>query len=106
MRNRSGQTLLEYTVLVVILIGAFVATSTYIKRGIQGRWKSAVDDLGEQYDPLLMTTDITYSINGTSKTVIDAVPGSYGGVDGIWTIRTDSSNMTEQKSGSSQSAAE
>ncbi len=100
-RKKHGQTLLEYTLLVVLVLGAFVATGQYLKRGLQGRWKSAVDDLGEQYDPTVMLTSINHTINGNSQTTITAVRGTFGGSSGIWTMRRDTSNMTEKKEGAS-----
>ncbi|MBI3314567.1 MAG: hypothetical protein HYZ86_01315 [Candidatus Omnitrophica bacterium] len=44
-----GQSTLEYAVLVVIIIGALLSIQFYIKRGVQGRLKSAADDIGDQY---------------------------------------------------------
>ncbi len=50
LKNK-GQTTLEYAVLVIIIIGALLTIQTYIKRGVQGRLKSASDDIGDQYSP-------------------------------------------------------
>ncbi len=49
LRHGSGQSTLEYAVLVVIIIGALLSIQFYIKRGVQGRLKSAADDIGDQY---------------------------------------------------------
>ena len=51
INKRRGQSTLEYAVLVVIIIGALLTIQTYIKRGVQGRLKSATDDIGDQYSP-------------------------------------------------------
>lgn len=48
-RKRKGQSTLEYAVLIIIIIGALLSLQTYIKRGIQGRLKSATDDIGDQF---------------------------------------------------------
>ena len=48
MRNR-GQSTLEYAILIIIIIGALLSIQVYIKRGIQGRLKSATDDIGDQF---------------------------------------------------------
>ena len=48
-RRKKGQSTLEYAILIIIIIGALLSIQVYIKRGIQGRWKAAVDDLGEQF---------------------------------------------------------
>jgi Flp pilus assembly pilin Flp len=49
LRKHKGQTTLEYAILIVIIIGALLTLQVYIKRGVQGRFKSATDDIGEQY---------------------------------------------------------
>lgn len=46
-----GQSTLEYAVLIIIVIGALLSIQVYIKRGVQGRLKSATDDIGDQYSP-------------------------------------------------------
>ncbi len=58
MRNRKGQTILEYTVILIIILGVMIAMKDYVKRGIQGRWKSATDDFGDQYDPQSVNSNI------------------------------------------------
>ena len=49
LNQRRGQSTLEYAVLIVVIIGALLTIQTYIKRGVQGRLKSASDDIGDQY---------------------------------------------------------
>ena len=94
---QKGQNITEYAILIVLVIGAFIATSTYVKRGIQGRWKEAVDELGEQYDPTVMVTDINYITNVETNTSITAT--DVGG--GVVTMRNDVSTTSEQKTGNS-----
>ncbi len=48
-RRKKGQSTLEYAILIIIIIGALVSIQVYIKRGVQGRLKSAADDIGEQF---------------------------------------------------------
>ena len=96
MSKKSGQSSLEYATLVIVIMGVFIAMGTYFKRGVQGRWKEAVDGFGDQYDPRVTNTDITERITGTSETRITALPVA----GGLWTMRDDTSNMTETKSGS------
>jgi len=50
-RRKKGQSTLEYAILIVIILGALIAIQQYIKRGVQGRMKSATDDVGDQYSP-------------------------------------------------------
>jgi uncharacterized protein (UPF0333 family) len=47
--QKRGQSTLEYAVLIVVIIGALLTLQVYIKRGVQGRLKSAADDIGDQY---------------------------------------------------------
>ena len=49
LNTKRGQSVLEYAILMVIIIAALLTLQTYIKRGIQGRLKSATDDIGSQY---------------------------------------------------------
>jgi hypothetical protein len=49
LNQRRGQSTLEYAVLIVVVIGALLTIQVYIKRGVQGRLKSASDDIGDQY---------------------------------------------------------
>jgi cytoskeletal protein RodZ len=50
-RRKKGQSTLEYAVLIIIILGALLAIQVYIKRGVQGRLKSATDDIGDQFSP-------------------------------------------------------
>jgi len=81
----------------MIVIGVFIATSDYVKRGIQGRWKAAVDDLGDQYDPRTADTDITYTLVSNADMRITAFNVISGGIQ---TQRMDFSNALEIKQGS------
>ena len=47
--QKRGQSTLEYAVLIVVIIGALLTIQVYIKRGVQGRLRSAADDIGDQY---------------------------------------------------------
>jgi uncharacterized protein (UPF0333 family) len=48
-RRKKGQSTLEYAILVIIILAALLTIQVYIKRGIQGRLKSAADDIGDQF---------------------------------------------------------
>ncbi|MDE2221698.1 MAG: hypothetical protein KGK03_01365 [Candidatus Omnitrophica bacterium] len=49
LNNKRGQSFLEYSVMIVVVVGALLTLQVYIKRGVQGRLKSAADDIGDQY---------------------------------------------------------
>jgi len=86
---------MEYMVFMIIVIGALVAMRVYIKRGIQGRWREAVNDFGDQYDPMTASTSVTHAMNAVIQTdiIVSEVPG------GFETLRTDTGNTTETRSG-------
>ena len=95
MFKKNGQSTLEYSILIIIVLGAFVAMNNYIKRGIQGRWKSAVDDLGDQYDPRFSDTNLNYSLSSNAEVRVRII----NDVNGVWTDRVDTSDSSETKKG-------
>ena len=95
-RMKKGQTTIEYAMVLVVVIGAFIAIQNYMKRGVQGRWRDAVDTLGDQYDPRYANTSIQHSLSSTTNTQILAISDP----DGYWTQRMDESSSTETKTGS------
>ena len=86
---------MEYTILIIVVMGALVATHDYIKRAVQGRWKSAVDDLGDQYDPRFVNSSINYSTTSASDTAVTTMNVN----GGFWTTRRDNSVTSEAKKG-------
>ncbi len=94
--HRRGQSLLEYSILIIIILGVFLAMNMYVKRGIQGRWKSSVDTLGDQYDPRVTNSLINYSITSSANTSITTQPDNNGS---YVTMRVDTSNSVETKAG-------
>ena len=74
LSQKRGQSTLEYAVLIVVIIGALLAVQTYIKRGVQGRLKSAADDIGDQFSPG-NTNEIrhTSTLSNTAETFFNGV---------------------------------
>ena len=97
MRNRRGQSAVEFTMLITIILGVLIAMQVYFKRGLQGRWKSSVDDVGEQYDPAYTNGYVMSRLFQSTRTALTTVPD---GVSGIWTMRADQSNSDETKDSS------
>lgn len=95
--SRRGQSLIEYTVLFVVVLAAILAMQIYFKRGVQGRWKSAVDEMGDQYDPRSGSADIVHRINSTTETYIYTTTDNTN--LGEWTKREDFADSTETKTG-------
>jgi hypothetical protein len=49
LNQKRAQSTLEYAVLIIVIIGALLSIQVYLKRGVQGRLRSASDDIGDQY---------------------------------------------------------
>ena len=75
--QRRGQSTLEYAVLIVVIIGALLTLQVYIKRGVQGRLKSAADDIGDQYsDGNTNEIRTTNRVSNTEETFQNGVSSS------------------------------
>jgi Flp pilus assembly pilin Flp len=102
MHKRRGQTILEYTIILVIILGVLVTMKDYIKRGFSGRWKSATDDFGDQYDPQYVNSNIMYGTQVNSVSTVAVANDVVNGVPGQWTTRVDTSTAEETKTGQTQ----
>ncbi|MFC1675080.1 hypothetical protein ACFL1K_04275 [Candidatus Omnitrophota bacterium] len=54
-RHLKGQSTLEYAIVIALVVAALLAMNIYMKRAVQGRMRSATDDIGEQFDPAVST---------------------------------------------------
>jgi Flp pilus assembly pilin Flp len=71
-KNKKGQNTAEYAILIALVIGAAIAMQTYVKRGMQGSVKFAVDKVKKddavtrkgQYEPYYLesSSDTTKSV--------------------------------------------
>lgn len=68
-----GQSTLEYAVIIAVIVAALLAMQVYVKRGIQGRLRTAADEVGQQYDPGNTTSDITTSLTSDVTTEVVTV---------------------------------
>lgn len=93
---KKAQSSAEFAALVIVVFGALLAMSVYVKRGIQGRWKAAVDDLGEQYDPAYMNTRVMHVMTSNTQTSITT---RSAGPRRVWTLREDVTEGTESRFG-------
>lgn len=71
-RRKKGQSTLEYAVLIIIIIGALLSIQVYIKRGVQGRLKSATDDIGDQFSPGNMNVVVRSTTTGQTNQTFKA----------------------------------
>ena len=63
----NGQGMIEFTTLIAVIVAALIAMQIYMKRGVQGRLRSAVDSISEPYDPKNTNSDTTLMTNSQSK---------------------------------------
>ena len=97
---KRSQSILEYTILMIILVAAFITMQVYIKRGFQGRWKQSADDLGDQYDMNAFDSNVRYTLNTTTCSQATAEYGKlYNGDMGMMTYRQDIAVTIETKNG-------
>jgi hypothetical protein len=76
-KKTKGQSTLEYAVLIIIVIGALLSIQVYIKRGVQGRLKSATDDIGDQYSPGNTNVHmLTHTVSNTQDTFRSGITNS------------------------------
>lgn len=88
--KRNGQALIEYAVVITCIIAALIAMQFYIKRALQGRLRSAADQIGEQYEPSKTTGELTTTINRDVTTELKTrQPLTVEGEDGYATLRTE-----------------
>ncbi len=94
-KMKKGQSTMEYAIILIIVIGALLASQQYFKRGIQGRWKASIDDLADQYDPQATNSTIHHTLLSSTNTKIDSIstPG------GLQTSRTDKVKTQDVTSG-------
>ena len=99
--RKKAQSTTEMAFLIIVVLGALVALGTYIKRGIQGRWRDSVDSFGDQYDPKGMDTNIKHTLISNSTTVISTKEDAKG----FWTERKDALSSVERTEGQSKADA-
>lgn len=87
LRNKRGQNIAEYAIMLALVIGVFSAMQLYVRRGLQARVKAGVDNIpgavttsnifgtATQYEPLSAANMTTLSSEGTEKGTISEAGG-------------------------------
>ena len=76
LKNKKGQNILEYTLLIAAIVAALVALQIYVKRAVQGKLKQGSDQIGEQFTTAQTNTIQTISQSARQeKTVVDITNG-------------------------------
>lgn len=74
--NKKAQSTLEYAMIIAVVVGTLLAIQVYIKRGVEDRARSSVDNIGDQFSAgdttskyiTEETTNITKEYAGTDGT--------------------------------------
>lgn len=51
MHGKKAQSIVEFSLLVVLIVVALVGIQAFVNRAIQGRMRSSADSIGEQFSP-------------------------------------------------------
>ena len=70
----SAQSTLEYAVVIACVVAALLGMQFYLKRGIQGKLRQAGDEIGEQYAPTNVQSNITTETKSTTTVTQELVP--------------------------------
>ena len=66
MRDKKGQSLVEYAIVISLVVAAAIAMQTYVKRALQGKVQGATDLLSTtQYEPYYLDSSFVSSIEDT-----------------------------------------
>lgn len=88
--GKRAQTTAEYAILIALVVAAVLAMQVYVKRGVQGRVRDAVDDLArqtstigstDQYEPYYLQSDATSTQSAADTDTLQ----QGGGVDRVTT---------------------
>lgn len=92
LKNKKGQSLLEYSLILGAIIVGILFMQLYVRRAIEGRLRGAADDIGEQYSA---TGTFNFVTNRTSN--IEEVTDATGQVTTTYhedeTVRTGNETM-------------
>ena len=96
LNRHRGQSTLEYVVLIIIIIAALLSIQVYIKRGVQGRLKSASDDIGDQFSPGNTNVIATEKVNSKEKQRfgMDELGAAHQGVQSSKLTEKETTNST------------
>jgi hypothetical protein len=90
----NGQSTLEYTIMISVVIGALLLMQIYMKRGVQGKMRDSADQIGEQFEA--GKTSVYSKTDRTAQTVQKMSAGEtntytgFGG--GVKEVRTEVGN--------------
>jgi|WetSurMetagenome_2_1015567.scaffolds.fasta_scaffold1130210_1 hypothetical protein len=72
--KRKAQSTLEYTMVFACIVAALLGMGIYIKRGFQGRFREAADQIGDQYSAKTTKSDMTQMIFNPTNVTVTTTP--------------------------------
>lgn len=69
--GRYGQSLVGYSVLMVVVVAALLSMQVYMKRGMMGKLRAVADSVGGQYGPKETTANFTQTSHADTTTTSD-----------------------------------
>jgi uncharacterized protein (UPF0333 family) len=70
-RNQKAQSILEFSLVSIVVVVSLFCMQIYLKRGLMGRLRGYSEQLGEQYSPgsttVSIVSDITLDTQETSS---------------------------------------
>lgn len=73
-KRKSGQSTVEYVILVILVIGALGAIAMYGRRALQGGYQDKADQIGDQFSP--GNTNMTRTKTTTSSVKEEKTDGA------------------------------
>ncbi len=73
-KRKKAQSTLEYAVFIFAMVAALLSMQVYIKRAIQGGFRTSADNLGEQYAPKHTNSEIYLESHSQTTTTTKTEP--------------------------------
>lgn len=72
-RTKTGQTILEYSLMIALIVGGIAASAVYLTRAIKGKFKAGMDQVTTaQFSPT--RSNLTLNVNYESSTHETTLP--------------------------------
>ncbi len=70
VKKRKGQSTLEYALIIAVVVAAFIVMQYYMRRGVEGKLRESIDDIGQggQYVAGNTTSTVTTNQLGSFST--------------------------------------
>ncbi|MBI4982884.1 MAG: hypothetical protein HZC15_07140 [Candidatus Omnitrophica bacterium] len=107
-RRNSGQSILEYAVLLGVVVAAVLIMQVFVKRGFQGNLKESADKMGEQFsaggttvlNKRVMAVDQTIvDATATDATVASFLPSGITPAEAVNTLQQDTYSVNQRTGG-------